>query len=1219
MNRSWLLLLLLCPGMLQLNAQSLKPPGFDLYTKANGLSDNYVTGITQDSTGYLWVSTQWGLNRFDGNRFLQFHTGNDSTALPAENLQGMIWLDSKRIGITGVGLHTVDTRTGKKRNLFIPYHNKKYQFKFNMVVAARGDKEGNLFLLSRSGFYHFDKNCRLVSRFDYYSESEVPVHHFEFGGKLFQLDDMRFLVISINGLYVYHKGKKVLQKMNADEFPLLAEFMNYPRITYEFFQISPGKFFVFMQFGDKIVYLDISHKKKIVSALPFKLTGSEVGWRSKLFRVNDSLFYITGQQSGIYRIAFNSLTGAAKFYPQKEMDGFTCLDISKDRDGHFLIATNKGFLRERKQRTAVQTATLPASLTNQFPNTAFDDVCALGDKIYASTRGAGLAIFDKSTLHFERNILFDSIGSGLNYLRDLEIVNANTLLLALDGLPIFFHTNNSFAEKIKPPGWNAPYDWSNDLYRDNKNNIWISSRNVYRYEVKNNRFTTIQAPPQLLDVPFIITGDKNGNTWLGCHGIARYNTSLGRPDLYIDSFPFIKMPNMQVGALTIDDRNTVWCNNFDNGLAAYNIADKTFRLFTKKDGLPDNLITALFAVGDKIWIACYSGIACIDINDFRITSFGKEDGFPASTIVNGSHFFYDSVQQQLYIPFADTIVRFNPNKILEKKHPPQAFIESIVLNGEDLYYLPRGNFTTSWRAKELTVSIGSINFFDGATQRYAYRFAGNDSVPWIDLGNQSSFSISQLSPGNHKLQVKIYSAANRWPEQVKELDLIVLPPLWMKPWFLALAALALLWLIYFLVRWRSSVARRKEMVNTQMEKLRAEDYKAQFELEQISNYFSSSLAGKKTEDEVLWDVAANLIGRMNYEDCIIYRWNKTKTAMLQKAAYGPKGKPELILQDGFEVKPGQGIVGYVMETGKPLLVSDTRKDRRYRVDDEFRLSELAVPIIHNNELLGVIDSEHSQVNYFTDRDIKILTTIAALIGNKIKQLESEQSLEAKKRELAGINEQLAEARLSALQAQMNPHFVFNALNSIKRMILDGDNQVASRYLSKFALMIRMTLEHSKETFVTLQDNMQYLKAYLEMEKLRFDDTFTYTISTDDIIDTTETMLPSMMIQPLVENAIWHGLMYAGEDKKLSVFFSQHGNKITCTIEDNGIGIRQSEILRQQHRPMHRSVGLENLQKRIKIMNEKYNTECSLRIIDLKEAGLKPSGTRAVLEFNLINV
>jgi sensor histidine kinase YesM len=289
------------------------------------------------------------------------------------------------------------------------------------------------------------------------------------------------------------------------------------------------------------------------------------------------------------------------------------------------------------------------------------------------------------------------------------------------------------------------------------------------------------------------------------------------------------------------------------------------------------------------------------------------------------------------------------------------------------------------------------------------------------------------------------------------------------------------------------------------------------------------------------------------------------------------------------------------------------------VDDAFRLSEVCVPIIHNDELLGVLDSEHHLPNYFSERDIKILTTIATLIGNKLKQIEADQSLEAKRLELANINEQLAEARLAGLQAQMNPHFVFNALNSIKRMILEGDNEKASRYLSKFAQMIRMTLNHSKEIFVMLDENIAYLKAYLEMEQLRFDECFNYSICTSENIDVTETPIPSMMIQPLVENAIWHGLMPSKIEKKLAIAFTQRENKIICTVEDNGIGISQSQKLKEKNNPLHHSIGLENLQKRIKIMNEKYHMDCSLQINDSNGIDKNGRGTKVTLQFNLINV
>ena len=139
-----------------------------------------------------------------------------------------------------------------------------------------------------------------------------------------------------------------------------------------------------------------------------------------------------------------------------------------------------------------------------------------------------------------------------------------------------------------------------------------------------------------------------------------------------------------------------------------------------------------------------------------------------------------------------------------------------------------------------------------------------------------------------------------------------------------------------------------------------------------------------------------------------------------------------------------------------------------------------------------------------------------------------------------------------------------------------------------------------------------------MEQLRFDDSFTYHICIDEDLDTTETSIPSMIIQPLVENAIWHGLMQAEGNKKIKICFGHSENQVACTIQDNGIGIRHAEQLKEKQRPLHRSAGLENLKNRIKIMNEKYDLNCSLDIKDLSDAGENQKGTKVILRFNSIN-
>ena len=329
--------------------------------------------------------------------------------------------------------------------------------------------------------------------------------------------------------------------------------------------------------------------------------------------------------------------------------------------------------------------------------------------------------------------------------------------------------------------FNLPGDWTSDLYKDRKGNIWISSTHIYKYEPPTRNFTIIPNCDQLLSIPFVITEDTAGNIWMAGHGLARYNTlNLNKYDLVIDSFPYSRMMDKQVNAVVIDNRNTVWFNSNNNGLSSYDIASKTFHHFTRANGLPDDNIASLIIAGNKFWIACYSGIACMDLQTNEIVSFGKEDGFPELPIVKGARFYYDEPAKELYIGFATAVVRFNPDDVLKRKASPYTFIENIVFNGEKNNFLPGPNLSTSWKDNEIRITIGTINFSGGNTQAFAYRILKDKNTPWTSIGSQSSFTISSLSPGTHRIQVKSYAPNNRWPEQIKEISIIVLPPIWGK-------------------------------------------------------------------------------------------------------------------------------------------------------------------------------------------------------------------------------------------------------------------------------------------------------------------------------------------------------------------------------------------------------------------------------------------------------
>ena len=228
-----------------------------------------------------------------------------------------------------------------------------------------------------------------------------------------------------------------------------------------------------------------------------------------------------------------------------------------------------------------------------------------------------------------------------------------------------------------------------------------------------------------------------------------------------------------------------------------------------------------------------------------------------------------------------------------------------------------------------------------------------------------------------------------------------------------------------------------------------------------------------------------------------------------------------------------------------------------------------------------------------------------LYRNKIKQATLNVELERK----------MSDAILSSLLAQMNPHFIFNCLGSIKQMILENEQENANHYLNKFAKMIRLSLEYSRRPYVTIREKLEYLDNYLQMELLRFDHSFTYHIEVDENICTAEVGVPPMMIQPLVENAIWHGLMNKSGDRKLFIRYKLQEDRLICEIEDNGIGVIQSS-LRPKHG--HQSFGIENIRHRLTLLNEKYHADCCLQIKDKSELDSNDSGTLAVLTLPILN-
>jgi tetratricopeptide (TPR) repeat protein len=191
--------------------------------------------------------------------------------------------------------------------------------------------------------------------------------------------------------------------------------------------------------------------------------------------------------------------------------------------------------------------------------------------------------------------------------------------------------------------------------------------------------------------------------------------------------------------------------------------------------------------------------------------------------------------------------------------------------------------------------------------------------------------------------------------------------------------------------------------------------------------------------------------------------------------------------------------------------------------------------------------------------------------------------------------------LKSLRSQMNPHFIFNALNSVNHFIAQQDELTANKFLSEFSQLMRLVLENSEQDFITLSKEQEMLELYLKLEHYRFRDKFDYEFTVDVNIAAESIELPPMLIQPYIENAVWHGLRYKQSRGKLFVSITSIGNEIEVKIADDGIGRKRSNELKTVNQRKHKSTGLRNISERLAIINKVYQSNYRVFIEDLPES------------------
>jgi two-component system LytT family sensor kinase len=1174
---------------------------FHHITTLNGLSDNDVSNAAIDKNGFLWICTSEGLNRYDGREMKNYFKEN-VPALRHNNIREVLCDKKNRLWVRSFGgyismldekrkWHAIQVKEG---NDVVPLYN-IVETRSKGIVLFNGKRQ---YVLNSddSSFnrWHFNGDSVFDQRLYYYSHITADKIIWTGTDELFIMD--------------YATNKISFRKKVPGITSAVAFNRNELYITTS---ASGGLYKLDMFTGELTSLSQLKDQYGITIFSSLQMVRKMADNRLIITTAFAGLYVYDPSTNKLYHFVHDPLNN-------RSVSSNNYLNLIADSSGYVLIASPTSGLSYFNVRD--KPATWISAVSNQDGD-IFDgyvnailaadaaDVFWLGcyNQLIKWDKKTGKALFfdyGKSSNNYPNKGNDEVVAMCKDKLGRLWIGTGNNGIVVLE-------PNGKLVTQINEPNGNLPSNSIHYLFSDDGKMFISTDRGICAVDANSYKLLPLQdSALHVLDNKFIgrLWKDSKQRLWIGtlregayCYdAVAGKLTNIARPKDGI---------SMQVFAFEEDADGKIYLGT-SSGLLVLQ-QDTVLAAYTRLNGLKgDRCENILKDAAGNLWLDNHNCIIRFDPTHKTFSVFDEKSGLsplgfrPGSSYKDANGFFYVGCEKGFNF--------FHPGAITEPQALLKLSVNSIQTAHEEFAITGPQSLALQYDDNSVVFHLTVIDLEQSKNILYRYRLNGFDEK-WITETNVTNVRYNGLAPGNYDLEVEASADGVKWIKALYPLSVVIQPAFWQAGWFRFAAALGLAIVFYFALKLRENSIQDKAHEKARIEEMRSQALQYQLEIEQVINYFANSLSGLHSVDDILWDVVRTCISQLGFQDCVIYFYNSDKTMLLQKAAYGPKNIDYTDIYNRIEIAPGSGIVGHVALTGLAEIINDTSKDIRYIPDDAVRLSEIAVPIVGGNGVIGAIDSEHPEANFYTYRHLQILTAIAAMVANKTEQLEAEADSRKKEVEMARLQRDVATLQLTATRAQMNPHFIFNALNSIQQYILQGDTDEANKYLSRFSRLQREILNHCDKPFISLKKEIDMLRMYLQLEQLRFNGAFDFTISADEDLDEEEIKIPPMILQPFVENAIWHGLMPKTGNREVIVNFTM--DEVTailhCTISDNGIGRQAAADRKNKGVPQgdYVSKGLSLVYQRLQLLQEQMGRSFTSGIKDVVDADGNVAGTK----------
>ncbi|MCO5240865.1 MAG: histidine kinase [Chitinophagaceae bacterium] len=1157
-------LLLLISAVAQVSEYHLQ-----LFDYPSGIRPDEVQSMGKDEKGLLWIQYRSLVQSFDGKEVQNYRPAGRVNSLLCDK-EGKIWVCSEE------KVFLFSERTGA----FIP-----------VDIDAPGDglkigpvtelPDRRIWMLTSDGFFQFDK---VKQRFTRVKTMFSAAH--ELNTNICRLFGNVIFVHGKNFIYRYH-----INTGNADSasigriygvFPVSEDSLlvsmddfsprwycfstnrfteaslgNNIRGSFSFRDMTAISKTHFLIGSSEGIFKYDTEKKQFLN-LNFFLNGRKVATREyarSIFYDEEEGYVWIASTDGIVRFAL--MNPSMALIKISQMDEEVSVDVNdirrmvEDEKGRIWLATGYGFVCwEKKENKWILFP--PAKDDNsRLSHESIRGLVYDGRYLILGPTNKGVWLFDINTHQYRRPV-YDS--EDTRRLSETDFIYNMTTLR-------------------------------------NGDHIITAARAVYVLDGKTYRMRLLNYPGIHKGAASFCAQGSDGIVWVATSsGVYCFDAALN----YLLTVPRAFSGNL----LTLEHSGFMLPDNhllLSGAGGLYTLYYKDGEVISEKltDIFDDINLYTLYQDGNGIiWASSENGIYRFDPQTLKLNLFDRSDNVQGYGF-NCNAWFRDK-EGFLYFGGLNGMNYWRPETFSYPSQSFDAYISKVRIGGKTYsMYAFDSVGPISYSDRSIGVVFSAVYFNNPDKVKFRYRLNGRDE-DWKETGSGSIVSFSSLAPGSYVLEMEASLNQVDWISANNTLAFRILNPFWMTWWFIVLCIVL------------AGVVTMRIIFNHQRKINR---HKEELETAQSVNHIASAIYEAPDIESFLPELARLCKEKLHFKDCIIYTTDRETGLLHQKGAL-LAGR---VFDRGNGIHKAGEIAERVAYSGRAEVNTETAGDVADKEKAKVMLSEVAVPVIIDGNVWGVIYGGHTKKGFFSQKHLPVLTTIASLCANKIIKAKADREKAMAESVLVDTRQKMAEAEMQALRAQMNPHFIFNSLNSINRYIVKSDQVTASLYLTRFARLIRLILDNSNNKTVTLASELEALKLYIEMESIRFEKKFTWHVDVPPDVYPESIYVPPLLMQPYVENAIWHGLLHKTTAGYLWVRISRKGSDLLqCVIQDNGVGRKKANELKNKTISSRKSMGMQLTESRLMLMGHLAGSNASVDIEDLADEHGAALGTRVTL-------